>query len=152
MCESVQYWRKKWFYIRDAKVDGQDFGLAPFESSQEIILKRSWKNHILEAEVEEVEELYRRVEALQMVAGKEVNGVDIIHTFPKRRVQPLQARAHPMFLYTGCHDPTRVPAKELSKGDLDRVLRPLLKYKSNEDLPGKSRTPPFSASRPVPQV
>src|SRR3954463_7308398 len=27
MCESVQYWRKKWFYIRDSIMDGQEFGL-----------------------------------------------------------------------------------------------------------------------------
>ena len=96
--------------------------------------------------------LYRRVEDLQLIPDKEVNGVDIICTFLKRRVQPLQARVHPMFLYFGCHDPTRVSADEFSKGDLDRVLRPLLKYKAGEDLPGKSLTSPFSASRPVPHV
>ena len=100
--------------------------------------------------MEKIEELYRRVEDLQVIPDKEVNGVDIIRTFLKCRVHPLQARAHPMFLYSGRHDPTTVGAEELSKGDLDRVLRPLLKYKSNEDLLGKSRTPPFSASRPVP--
>jgi len=91
------------------------------------------------------------VEDLQVIAEKEVNGVDIIRTFLKRQVQPLQARAHPMFLYAGGHDPTRESAEELSRGDLDRVLRPLLKYKGDEDLPGKSLTAPFSASRPVPQ-
>src|SRR3954471_11307798 len=111
--------------------------ITPFDSSQEIVLKRSSKNHILEGEVAEVEELYHQVEALQMEAGKEVNGVDIIRAFLKRRVQPLQARAHPMFLYTGRHDPTRVSAEEFSKGDLDGVLRPLLKYKAGEDIPGK---------------
>src|SRR3954466_873294 len=130
MSKSVQYWRRKWFYIRDSTVDGQTFGLAPFDSTQEILKKRSWKNHILEGEVKEVEELYRRVEALKMVAEKEVNGVDIIRTFLKRRVQPLQARAHPMFLYTGRYDLARVSAEELSRGDLDRELRPLLKFKA----------------------
>ena len=99
----------------------------------------------------EVEELYHRVEALHMVA-EEVNGVDIIRTFLKRRVQPLQARAHPMFLYTGRHDPTRFSTEELSRGDLDRALRPLLKFKAEEDLPKKSLTAPFSSSNPVPQV
>uniref|UniRef100_A0ACD5U622 Uncharacterized protein n=1 Tax=Avena sativa TaxID=4498 RepID=A0ACD5U622_AVESA len=151
MSGSVQYWRRRCFYIRDSTVDGQNFGLAPFNSTQTIQQKRSWKNHILEGEVEEIEELYRRVEDLQVIPEKEVNGVDIIRTFLKRRVQPLQSRAHPMFLYTGRHDPTRVAAEELSKGDLDRVLRPLLKFKAEEDLPGRSLTPPFSASRPVPQ-
>ena len=87
-----------------------------------------------------------------MVDGKEVNGVDIIRTFLKRWVQPLQAKAHPMFLYTGHNDPTRVSSEELSKGDLDRALRPLLKFKYDEDLPRKSLTTPFSATNAVPQV
>ena len=97
-----------------------------------------------------MEKLYERVEALQLVAGKEVNGVDIIRTFLTRRVQPLQARAHPMFLYAGRSDPTRVSPEELSSGDLDRALRPLLKFKADEDLPGKSLTTPFSTKKVVP--
>jgi hypothetical protein len=55
-----------------------------------------------------------------------------------------------MFLYAGRHDPTRVSAEDFSKGDLDGILRPLLKFKAREDIPGKSLTSPFSASRPVP--
>src|SRR4051812_44615408 len=34
MSESVQYWWKRWFYISDSTVDGQDFGLSPFDSTQ----------------------------------------------------------------------------------------------------------------------
>src|SRR4051812_27837137 len=82
----------------------------------------------------------------------EVNGVDIILTFLKLWVQPLQARAHLMFIYAGRSDPTRVSHEELSKGDLDRALRPLLKYKADEDLPGKSLTSPFRAKNAVPRV
>ncbi|MEI4920842.1 hypothetical protein Q8G81_35390, partial [Klebsiella pneumoniae] len=73
-----------------------------------------------------------------MIPEKEVNGVDIIRVFLERRVQPLQSRAHPMFLYAGRRDPTRVSAEKLSQGDLDRALRTLLKYKAGEDIPGKS--------------
>ena len=57
-----------------------------------------------------------------------------------------------MFLYFGRHDLTRVSAEDLSKGDLERILRSLLKFKAGEDLPGKSLTPPFAASCLVPQV
>ena len=87
-----------------------------------------------------------------MIPDKEVNGVDIIRTFLKCRVQPLQARAHPMFLYTGRDDPMRVAAQDLSKGDVDGILRPLLKFKADEDISGSSLTLPFRVSRPVPQV
>ena len=106
----------------------------------------------MDGEVAEIEALYRRVEDLQLIPEKEVNGVDIIRTFLERRVQPLQARVHPMFLYAGRRDPTRVSAKKFSQGDLDRALRSLLKFKAGEDIPGKSLTPPFSSSLPVPQV
>ncbi|MBW8728243.1 MAG: hypothetical protein JF625_24255 [Inquilinus limosus] len=91
MSESVQYWRRKWFYIRDSVLPGQDFGLVPFDPSQLIVKKRSWKNQILDGEVAEIEALYRRVEELQLIPEKEVNGVDIIRVFLERRVQPLQA-------------------------------------------------------------
>src|SRR4051812_5321052 len=113
MSEFVQYWRRRWFYIRDSIVAEQKFVLAPFDPSQKIEPKRSWKNQILDGEVAEIEGLYRRVKDLQLIPDKEVNGVDIIRTFLKRRVQPLQARAHPMFLYSGRHDPA---AEEFSRG------------------------------------
>ena len=100
----------------------------------------------------EIEALYRRVEDLQLIPEKEVNGVDIIRTFLERRVQPLQARAHPMFLYFGRRDPTRVSAEKISKGDLDKDLRALLKFKAGEEIAGKSLTPPFSSTLAVPQV
>src|SRR3954462_11864402 len=151
MPESVQYWRRKWFYIRDFVLPGQDFGLVPFDPSQLIERKRSWKNQILDSEVTEIEALYRRVEDLQLIPEKEVNDVDIIQTFLERQVQPLQARAHPMFLYSGRRDPTRVSAEKMSKGDLDRALRALLKFKAGEKILGKSLTPSFSSTLAVPQ-
>ena len=100
----------------------------------------------------EIEALYSRVEDLQLIPEKEVNGVDIIRTFLERRVQALQERAHPMFLYSGRRDPTRVSAEKISEGDLDRALRSLLKFKAGEKIPGKSLTPPFSSALAVPQV
>src|SRR4051812_46421491 len=57
-----------------------------------------------------------------------------------------------MFLYAGPSDPTRVFPEEMSSGDLDKALQPLLKYKAKEDLPGKSLTAPLSANKAVPQV
>ena len=100
----------------------------------------------------EIEALYCRVEDLQLIPEKEVNGVDIIRTFLERRVQPLQARVHPMFLYSGRRDPTRVSSEKISEVELDKALRALLKFKADEEIPGKSLTPPFSSSLLVPQV
>ena len=100
----------------------------------------------------EIEALYRRVEDLQLIPEKEVNGVDIIRTFLERRVQPLQARAHLMFLYSGHRDPTRVSSEKISEVELDKALRVLLKFKADEKIPRKSLTPPFSSTLAVPKV
>ena len=36
--ESVAGWRRKWFYIRDDKLDGQEFGIPP--PSDTLIVKK----------------------------------------------------------------------------------------------------------------
>jgi hypothetical protein len=42
MADSVQGWRSKWFYIQDEKVEGQKFGLAPFDPKKEVVKLKSW--------------------------------------------------------------------------------------------------------------
>jgi hypothetical protein len=45
MATSVQGWRTKWFYIKDRKSSSEDeFGLPPFDPSQEIRKLASWDN------------------------------------------------------------------------------------------------------------
>ncbi|KAK1616863.1 hypothetical protein QYE76_022380 [Lolium multiflorum] len=34
--DSVQGWRKKWLYVKDESSDAQEYGLAPFDSSEDI--------------------------------------------------------------------------------------------------------------------
>ena len=47
------------------------------------------------------------------VVNAGVNGMDLLETFLTRRIQPLQARAHSMWLYEGSNDPTRVHPEEV---------------------------------------
>jgi hypothetical protein len=43
MAASVQGWRTKWFYIKDRKVSSSDeYGLAPFDASQDLKKLSSW--------------------------------------------------------------------------------------------------------------
>ncbi|KAK1618173.1 hypothetical protein QYE76_023690 [Lolium multiflorum] len=35
--DSVQGWRKKWLYIQDKTIGGQEYGIAPFDSAAEIL-------------------------------------------------------------------------------------------------------------------
>ena len=76
--------------------------------------RRSWRHTLSEEEIAETDQLMSRIVELQETVGLEVSGLQIMATFIRRRIQPLQARAHPMWEYTGVEDPTRVSKKEYS--------------------------------------
>jgi hypothetical protein len=38
---SVQGWRMKWLYIKDESSDTQEYGIEPFDSSEEIQRRKS---------------------------------------------------------------------------------------------------------------
>ena len=96
--------------------------------------------------------LLSRVRALLETTGKEVSGVHLIATFVKRRVQPLQARVHPLFEYAGATDPTRAHAEELGVGELEARVCALTTLKVGEPHDFKSPVAPFSLENPVPEV
>jgi hypothetical protein len=65
MAASVQGWRQKWFYIKDRKSSPEDeFGLPPFDASQEVKKLASWDTLPLDAEVEQILPLLSRIQAL----------------------------------------------------------------------------------------
>ena len=93
-----------------------------------------------------VEELYGRVRKLKML------GTEFAALFLKRRVQPLQHRAHPMSLYTGAKDSTRVSSVNFSDKELLDEVRRLTKLTQKDTIPLEPSTRPFEASFPPPQV
>ena len=86
MAESVQNWRKKWFYIKDEKTEEQKFGLAPFDPSKSVKKLKSWDQPLTEAELEETEPLMARIHTLQTDEGKELSGLQIMTHFLRLRV------------------------------------------------------------------
>ena len=44
--------------------------------------------------------------ALVSLVNHGINGLDLLEVFFERRIQPLQAMAHPMWLYSGPDDLT----------------------------------------------
>ena len=111
ICESVQAWRKKWFYIRDIPAAGREFGLPPFKHGETVKRKKSWKHTLTPDEIAETNQLMSRIEELQSKVGLEVSSLQIMATFIRRRIQPLRAQLHPMWQYTGVDDPTRLSKK-----------------------------------------
>jgi hypothetical protein len=62
MAASVQGWRTKLFYITYWKVSSSDeYGIAPFDASQELKKLASWDSPPTEAEMEEIKPLLARI-------------------------------------------------------------------------------------------
>ena len=62
-----------------------------------------------------------RIHQLQNTDGKELSGVQILAYFIRIRVQPLQARKNPLWMYSGAKDVDRL-SKDLSVKDLERLV------------------------------
>ena len=48
------------------------------------------------------------VERVVQLVRDGVTGMDLLEVFLRRRIQPLQARDHPMWMYSGIDDSTRI--------------------------------------------
>ncbi|OEL26742.1 hypothetical protein BAE44_0012237, partial [Dichanthelium oligosanthes] len=66
-----------------------------------------------------------------------LTGVKVLWTFFERRIQPLKARAHPMFQYTGAGDPTRISPDELAPVKVKSRVWAVIRRQ--EDLPKINR-------------
>ena len=65
LCESIQGWKRKWFYLREDNAPQFRSTLPPFEDVKVIKMKKSWKNIISAEESAVVEELYGRLQELR---------------------------------------------------------------------------------------
>ncbi|KAK1613609.1 hypothetical protein QYE76_019126 [Lolium multiflorum] len=74
MAESVQNWRKKWFYIKDEKVKEQKFGLAPFDLKKSVKKLKSWDQPLTRAKLEETEPLMARIHTPQTDEDENIKG------------------------------------------------------------------------------
>jgi hypothetical protein len=93
MAASVQGWRTKWFYIKDRKSSpGDEYGLPPFDASQEVKKLASWGTLPSDAEVEQILPLLSHIKALKGGQGGALSGIQLMAFFIQRRVQPLQHR------------------------------------------------------------
>ena len=79
-----------------------------------------------------------------------VTGMDSLEVFLRRRIQPLQARDHPMWMYSGLDDTTRIHPEEVDEATLEGWLSSIT---GNKDSPrGARRIPPLDQSYEVDQV
>ena len=121
-------------------------GLPTSENVLEAKPKKTWNNVVTAKESAVVEMLYGRARRLKMI------GTEFTALFLKRWVQPLQHRDHPMYLYTGAKDSTRISSVDLTEKELQDEVRRLTKLTQKDDIPLEPNVRPFEASFPPPEV
>jgi hypothetical protein len=92
-----------------------------------------------------------RIHQLQNTDGEELSGVQITTYFLRIRVQPLQARKNPLWMYSGAEDVDRL-SKDLSVKDLEKLIRRFTSLSKKHEVPSSCRVEPYSVSHALPQV
>ena len=136
--DSVHGWQSTWFYCKDQPTPGQSTGLPPFS------MDRVRKPSSLKVIPEEKAQVKVLVECVVQLIRDGVTGMDLLEVFLRRRIQPLQARDHLMWLYSGTKDTTRIHPEEVEDATLERWLASIT---GNKDNPrGSRRIPPLDQS------
>lgn len=144
-CDSVQGWRHRWFYLKDSKQPGQQFGLAPFNPNALVVKRKSWRRELSAEEMAATDGLVAKVAELE--ANKSFTGLHLAALFIRRRVQPLQARVAPMWSYLGPSDPSRTRAEELSNDEFEARMRGVAAFKAETVVPFDIPVAPFGEGR-----
>ena len=79
-----------------------------------------------------------------------VTGMDLLEVFLSRRIQPLQARDHPMWMYSGPGDTARVHPEEVAEETVAQWLWSITGNKHNHR--GSRRIRPFDAEHEPEEV
>ncbi|KAM0839110.1 hypothetical protein ACQ4PT_060531 [Festuca glaucescens] len=117
--------------------------------SQEILRLKSWDAEATPEELATTESLIARIKAPQNTQGKELSGVQIIAHFLQIRVQPIQARASPLWIYSGVGDAARI-SNDLSVKDLEKLVRCFTSLSKKSEVPASCRVKPFSGAHALP--
>jgi hypothetical protein len=152
MAASVQGWKAKWCYIKDRKASPEDqYGLAPFNASQEVKKLVSWDALPSDAEVEQVLPLLSRIQFLKGGLGGALLGMQLMVFFVQRRVQPLQHRFSNLWTFSGLEDPTRISENLIDKKYVDKRVRNLSKL-TKEHAVADLDAEHFDSVHPLPEV
>ncbi|KAK1682233.1 hypothetical protein QYE76_043081 [Lolium multiflorum] len=148
--DSVQGWRRRWMYVREDCSDSREYNIAPFDGSAKILRRRSWDAEATEQEKTVTEALMSRIHELQNTRGQELLGIQITAYFLRIRVQPLQARKNPLWMYAGDKDVDRM-STDLSVKDLEKLVRKISLLSKKDVVPSSCRVVPYSGANALPQ-
>ncbi|KAK1681774.1 hypothetical protein QYE76_042622 [Lolium multiflorum] len=148
--DSVQGWRKRWLYVHEEGSDSIEYNIAPFDGKAKILRRRSWDAEASEEEKLATEALMTRIRELQSTRGKELSGIQITAYFLRIRMQPLQARKNPLWMYAGDEDVERL-STDLSAKDLEKLIRRISKLSKKDTIPTSCKVAPFCRANPLPK-
>ena len=111
--DSVRGWQSTWFYCKDQPTPGQATGLPPFS------LNRAEKPSSLKVTPEEKAQVKVLVGRVVQLVRDGVTGMDLLEVFLRRGIQPLQARDHLMWMYSGLDHTTRIHPEEVDEATLE---------------------------------
>lgn len=107
-------------------------------------MERLHQPYSLVVTVEEKGEVSLLVDAFVNLVWEGVTGMDLLEVFLSRRIQPLQARDHPMWMYSGPGDTSRIHSEELHEETVAQWLRSITMNKDNPR--GTRRVLPYDAN------
>ncbi|KAK1619629.1 hypothetical protein QYE76_025146 [Lolium multiflorum] len=110
--------------------------------------KDSWKNILSTDERASAEELFAKFLRIKEADGQTMIGTEVAAVFLKRRIQPVMARVHPMWLYSGPKDETRINAADLSEKELLDEVRRLTSFNQEDSIPLISSYAPLDVDHP----
>ncbi|KAK1628475.1 hypothetical protein QYE76_002790 [Lolium multiflorum] len=148
--DSVQGWRKRWLYVHEESSDSVEYNIAPFDGGAKILRRRSWDAEATEEEKKATEALMSRIHELQNTRGKELSGIQITAYFLRIRVQPLQARKNPLWMYAGEEDVDML-SKDLHVKDLEKLIRRISSLSKKDTIPSSCRVEPYSGTNALPE-
>ncbi|KAK1691857.1 hypothetical protein QYE76_008554 [Lolium multiflorum] len=148
--DSVQGWRKRWLYIREEYLDSQQYNIEPFNGDAKILRRQSWDAEATDEEKTATDALMKRIHELQNTRGKELSSIQITAYFLRIRVQPLQARKNPLWMYAGDKDADRI-SKDLSVKDLEKLVRRISSLSKKDSVPTSCHVEPYSGTNALPK-
>ncbi|KAI4991153.1 hypothetical protein ZWY2020_039524 [Hordeum vulgare] len=116
LSKSVRNWKSSWFYCQNIACPNALSGLPPFN------LDRPGPPRKLALSKGEKTQIQPLIDATDS-RPKGVTGMDLLETFLGQRIQPLQARDHAMWHYTGPSDTTRSHPEDVSEQTVGAWVR-----------------------------
>lgn len=92
---------------------------------------------------EEKVEVLTLVDRVVQLVRDGVTGMDLLEVFLSRCIQPLQARDHPMWMYSGANDTARIHPEEVDEKIVAQWLQSITINKDNPR--GSRRVAPFDS-------